>query len=401
MAGIKLLVWNIDKFGKNHISTELYRNYIIDNIKKAKPDIIVIVEAMGEITKLRGQLKKDDACCMALINLRKLIKDVIGGEWYIVPPLSLVGQEGKKNSEFRIAVLFNSKKMWFTGPNYWNGTQTASFPDKGTITVKFYPGSYKYFLPNEEVYIPEWTKINQRSLAGMVISNVWRGLWYTRFELKDGTNRIIQLFSIHGPSKLTSDNERTKWVIPVFFKNLSKIFRYQWLKTIDDKTIRILAGDFNSSPQEGRLKELQKQEFWRIFNAPISKNWAIDTRFTYIDKREAKYRIDVPKYWRNKNGWSFPYSGQYWENCIDNILLRFNKYCHWSNATILDRVSGMTGYPYIMNTSMPDIAKDMKFKTYNENWNYGHQTFFKPENYGHIKDTSDHLAVVVDIENWG
>lgn len=157
MPTIKILSWNIYKFGKHLTSSTTRLNVVLDLVNPASGpafDVFVVIEpqiASGKIGELATGSGAD-----ATRKLRASLRARTGGSgWEVVPPVVLASSNKREG----LSVFFNSAKLKLMGPvddaaitsTKWRTAQTkgsgtgtlrgkCEFVDSGGTAVKFPTG---------------------------------------------------------------------------------------------------------------------------------------------------------------------------------------------------------------------------------------------------------------------
>ncbi|MEM6273159.1 MAG: hypothetical protein AAF998_27355, partial [Bacteroidota bacterium] len=130
--GTSIVFWNIEKFGQKKFSKKIIgahrMKYFLSVIKAAQPQIISIVEVQTDKEKEPdGTLIQNEGLKGALITLIDEIRKETGNQhWMLVPPLR-IGSGGLRES---VAVIYDSSKLYFTGPNVWTSPMNPAMVKK-------------------------------------------------------------------------------------------------------------------------------------------------------------------------------------------------------------------------------------------------------------------------------
>lgn len=434
---IRIMFWNIENFTVNRLSYSkddenlLRKAHILSTIGKVQPDILVIVETSTQkhyMYSERGQVITGGGAEGVLQMLDSLRKKEKGADWMLVPPIS-VGDAGYKEG---VAVFFKNCKMDFAGPwgVYERGKYYTKYGSEPIVKTKEplkwvedwadclpktkpvgnHPdyqqnrlaGQWQYFVDKEksrELYFPK---------------NVNRAPYYTVFHVHNGSGtleRIISLFSVH-----TSPTTAAGAIV-----SIAKVKEVK--AGLKANEVRVIGGDFNinrrsvSNQLYSPLLDLQLQQeksnsltqfVWANRNDPTElRSIALANPFgdkpyyhymlrkTHFQKRGSKMRRKLHQ----------PVV-EYELKAYDGILVAYG-------ASPLKQPTGyavnrVVGIPESlvdvdMEISIPSLLKQMKEEQNKQNWgllDYDVETnkkFRIPENFGHIRGASDHLAVYADV----
>ena len=441
----KVLYWNIDDFHFNKIGdtrnktepgTSIAKKiaapdrfrFIIDTIKANIPDIIVIVETdtdQGNQGTLIGT-GGDTGSRLLLKRIRDT--ESLGEDWMLIPPLRL----GQNNVQEGISVFFNSSKLIFSGP--WN-FRGSTIPSASTAPAPglAYSDSWANCLPDTVVPLSPAGLIN-RGIPSNQLAGQWQYLkpvpigptelpirfpttndrppYLTTFWDTENS-RPISLFSFHaatGDGAVTGTNQIAR--IP------------EVSSALVGNEARIIVGDFN-------VNLLDDTERNSAYGNLIAAGYALQIEPTLDQWPDKGYigtnllaRIRATPW--NTNGYpGYGYAGNsQGVVSVDNILtLGGNP----ANMTIANRVTGTpfnkvdpapnnppighypfpTGMSPIVDGDAAGLPVALPLPPSGPASGGGfapgadssdEATNFRLwRNYGKIRSTSDHLALIIDI----
>lgn len=366
----------------------------------------------------------------------------------LVPPLRTGPNEG-------VAVFYNSNRLVFTGPWLWPGGDRGQAVDphatrkrthEGLPPANVYPEDYDGCLPPERK-VPEGALQNEGQLERVCAASVsycyanapgdylqgqpmqfaWqRSPYMVTFAEIDSSApsevlRNLTLFAVHAPA--------STWFARNYLRKLayvSEIVEHQ-----GNSEVRVLAGDFNVNQLDGAGNRddayaplIQQAGYVDAIHVPAqTPTEHLGYYATHIR------RTDSAVYWRsaapeNTNHYpGYGYIGSSWIenfNSIDNCFVRYsgsprsypegygpgNPPPH--NTTVLN---GVVGSPYTRHPAPPNapvghynlpIAMNPgRFGLPPEPadpFEIGLCSSFRGwANYGRIRSTSDHMALVIDV----
>lgn len=452
----RILYWNIQQFGINKINnpnrkrqrgsslpqpaaSDDRKRYILDTLAANPVDIFVVVEtntgagAPGTHVTASGET--------GALNLLTEIRIRLGITWRLVPPL-ILGIGGVSEG---ISVYYNSANLFFTGPWFWQGgANPAIAPAPPLVGVRYAP-PWRRCLPATPV--PAASPINpgipMNRLAGQ-----WqfhgpppvgggaapvlqfpgpnsRTPFLTTFWDTTGAGRTIKLLSYHAPPNSGLAANGTS--------RLSNIL--EMTTNLGANEVGVIVGDFNvdlyspfAALAYGRLTNMPPLGvgYTRLLNRTTANAWP-DKGYvgTHIKSRHEATPWNTNGY----PGYGYIGSSNMFQNydSIDNALVRYGTGFgppppH--NMTIVNRV---TGSPYNRVVPAPGGAAT-------PTGNYAYQSAMTPigiganpldpialplpppapgglvpgnigglarfrgwDNYGHIRSTSDHMALIFDV----
>ncbi|HXB65310.1 MAG TPA: endonuclease/exonuclease/phosphatase family protein [Solirubrobacteraceae bacterium] len=404
------------------------REVLLGAIEDVEPDIVVIIEVQpGKNNITAGELVADTASYELLQSIRKRLLIVDSDEFCLVPPL-VCGVGGLSEG---VAVYYRWKKLQFLGPYGWAGIQAQPVdviggPDK----LGVYHGSWgAHSLPNREV--PDgWPSEGCRedrlagqfaftSAVGAVLKfpeKNSRTPWLTMFRDIAG-KRLIKLLSYHAPpdaDKATSGIAQLA-AIPEITTDPLK-----------ENEVRCIVGDFNVSTFDPAgpvaydpLKKAPASYIMRFDPAALGAAPPHEARGYYLTAlqlgKQARPWIS------DKEGtviYGYPAFDYMGDGAIDNAFTRHGgKAGAASEMTVCNPV---TKSPYKCDPDPPKHVLQGTYKVQSyltnkgifaydpKNDEYGidggddnaddvMEEFRKWENYTHIRSTSDHLPIALDV----
>lgn len=443
----KILYWNIEKFSINKIndpSTKRKdkkvptgvtasgnRSGLILNVMRANmPDIFVIIETTTG-AGAEGTLITAGGAGAALDLLQK-IRTEFGNTWMLVPPL-IVGQGTLKEG---VCVFFNSNsQLFFTGPFGWQGGVNPANPVAG--------GTVAYANPWHTALPATATPTTAGIINGGLAQNQLAGQWlyddgaapavklefpsagerppYLATFWDASSNRNIKLVAYHAPPPETL-------ISAAGTNSLTQIREITSLLTAQDDVI--IMGDFNVNLSDPVMAALAYNTLTgtNLYTRQINPTaLAAFPEQGYICT--TIYGVSGPNKAEPVNTRGYPAYGYMTQNSYDNMLTRYGNLVRVplaSNATIVNLV---TGAPYNKATTPPyagpqgtlvfnsAMAKDRNAADPlapvalllppnpipNGNGGYAPLTagvgpkFREWDNYGVVRSTSDHMALIVDF----
>ncbi|MCI5207987.1 MAG: hypothetical protein D3910_04180 [Candidatus Electrothrix sp. ATG2] len=387
----RVLFWNLMNFTdrrinnpKNIIASTKSLNNILGVFKNDPPDVFVLIELFQRTGgSKQGELVKGSAANGA-ITLLGAISKYTKSTWHLIPPV-VTGFAGKREG---IAVYYNgSTTLTFTGPWTHTGAKGAATQAKGKGLA--YPKPWNNTLPKGSTAGGQW-----EFRAGKVIQEYpvagERRPWLVSFKDTGGAVvRNIDVFGFHAPAPGPNAGKGT-----VALSTTNEI--------VNSKNYCVLGGDFNV-PYTPKNK---KNIYGSICN--VGYSWEFKNNDNYTTQRNVKQSSISAK------GLTYPQYG-YGANTYDQI---FTKLVKMNNPMVIDQVIGtdnkFSGFPPagILGPgfgfdSVPPLANGTAAFTYpcymandiptilagaNPN-----KTFQNFANYGHIRRTSDHMGVVMDV----
>jgi len=449
----RLLYWNVEHFSDDKFfrrsrkrardddqgwganrGDELRTNYLLPAITAHDPSFIVILEVRpGNAALLPGQLVDD----VGAVNLLRSIRLTTGNQWSLVPPLML----GLRNRGEGIAVYYRRDRYFFTGPwRYPGGAGRAGRP--ATVPAPgYYPAPWRRLgpaaaqsaLPSRIIpggLNPNNAGQQENRLAGQWRfpgtahnvhgflrfpgpSRAFRRPFLTTFW--DPVNaQTVKIMAFHAPPDqlvggFVNDAQSVKGT-----RRLSFIFDIQ---AIAGNEIQMIVGDFNISIFNAlavarAYGPLGAMGFARLINA--TPNQFPDKG--YVATHIATRAIAAP-WWTNGYP-GFEYQsvpdlfGAY--DSIDNAFVRYGAGIvppGANNTTIVNMVAGSpytaiaapfgcpTGH-HIYLTAMNDEPNTLNSPVginplAGNAWDVL-EDFLDVDNYGTIRETSDHLPLIFD-----
>lgn len=440
---VRILYWNIEKFAMNKIANPRTNKrqkgasvvqaaaaadrleYITDQITAANPEIIVVVEVATGFDAA-GRLCRGAGLTGAL-SLLDEIRDATGDDdWMLVPPL----QSGPNEA---VAVYYLSTSLYFTGPNRWPGGGGATSQRAGGYGN--YPNDFDDALPNRDVpddaiyndgesedqcaaRIDFTYNANMGILQGMGAIYFGRAPYMVSFAEVDGNDDVIAnitLFVVHAPANNFGATN--------FLRGLADLDEITDAPLNDE--IMVVLGDFNvnlmSAPpaftERGAYQPLQAAGYDLIWSPLMIPPAPVDGYAGYYATHVKRPNNAV--YWSTQgNTTYYPGYGMIGADLVQNLYAIDNVFVQYgaglgppvpNNATILN---GIVGSPYNVNPA-PSPAVPVGTVVFNIRlaggafaappaqgppFSVGRWSSFKGwANYGFIRSTSDHLALVIDI----
>lgn len=156
----RVLYWNIENFSRRKIqlpdgAAAVARDrfdHIVNVVTAAAPDVFVIVEVFDRTREVGLQgccINTNANCAVATILMLRALRRNLARTWCLVPPLK-VGNFGFRES---VAVFYDSAALAFAGPNVWGrqnaGDVTQSLPPAGMpfAGLRDYNATWRGYLP--------------------------------------------------------------------------------------------------------------------------------------------------------------------------------------------------------------------------------------------------------------
>lgn len=443
----RILYWNIGNFGFNKIrllgskrnhagvlqpdyNARDRRNLILRHITAFNPDIFVVVE-VGTGANPVGSLLTQTGGWEGCELLRQQLAALPGAaQWNLVPPL-VVGTGGRAEA---VAVFYKrttaaGNPLYFTGPNQWSNLGGGQSFVPGAMGA---PAAAAYALAIRNVCFPNGSRANpagtlyngnvQENLCAARVAFVdglgaainyggLRSPYLTTFSETDALGNVLQninLFAIHSPPRTQAARN--------FLNGLANVADIQNAPGGND--VNVIVGDFNLNlltnanntaawynglTALGYVKQLQAA------GAPPAPLNGYQGYFaTHLKKQNsvvfwssAVNNLYYPAYsYIGSNNASTLYS-------IDNVLV-------WggaaNNFTIANSVTGsplnVVPMPVPGNPPMGAVAFASSFQAPPMGWPANpapafargdRQIYRQWRNFGHIRSTSDHLALYVEV----
>jgi len=443
---IRILYWNIENFAFNKIANpntrkrqkgasrklaqaaEDRKDYILQHLTSLNPfpDIMVVVEVEtaydGDGRIVRG------AGANGAVTLLDEIRDATGNDdWMLVPPL----QTGPNEA---VGVYYNSTNLVFTGPCVWPGGAGATAqiggptgayppPFNNTITTgRDVPDGalYNVDVPEDEcaARVRYTYNNNNPGLQGQQVILFSRMPYMVTFAELDANDDVIAnltLYAIHSPANAFSAG-----------MYLDDLADYEEITdALANDEIRVIVGDFNVNLMSAAPNFTESAHYNPLQNAgyalalkplgaaPNPANGYPGYYATHI-RRGSK-----AVYWSTTDLTTYyPGYGMIGSDLVQNFYAIDNIFtCYgagWqppanNRFTIMN---GIVGSPYNLH-AVPAVGTpqgtlafgiDMASAAFaappatGPAFSVGRRTAFNGwDNYGHIRSTSDHLALVIDV----
>lgn len=440
----RVLYWNIEQFGINKINnpsmvrqtgSTLSKNvasgqrlwHILNTFFLNIPDIFVVVETSTGAGNGEGSLITAGGRDGAL-ELLNLLRVYFGNQWKLVPPLILGGM----NRTEGISVYYNSNNLSFSGPWGWQGAANSSdsVANIGVPNLAAYAAPWNNCLP--AVAVPGGNinaGINSNRLAGQwqfrgvpPLGGVpgpllnfpamnYRPPFLTTF-WDAANNRTIKLLSYHAPPHN-----------PAAANGTNTISQIDEIINLGANEVAVIVGDFNVDINDApnvatAYNNLIGLGYTRYINpSPAPATYPVQGYVSTHMKHGGK-RGATP--W-NTNGYpAYGYAVTEFRgrntSSIDNILTRYGGLGAGGPAANMTIVNRIAGSPYNRVMPIPAGAAPGAL-AYNSSMvlnalgepialplagiapgNVGALSYFRGwDNYGKIRSTSDHMALIIDI----
>ena len=454
----RILYWNIENFALNKIRNTSFkrqkgasqsqatasidrRDYILEHLAitnagvVARPDIVVVVEVETVFTSV-GRLASGAGEQGARVLLADIRNTTGNPNWMLVPPL----QTGPTEA---VGVFYDSTNLVFTGPWRWPGGIGPSFDPAANAapgTVQ-YAAPYNTTLPNRvipanatnagqsERAVAARTRFTRRNgipRAGQFINKQFertRAPYMVRFAELNGLGAVareLTLFAIHAPASTN--------LAGTYLQQLAGIA--QIIDGLGANEARFVLGDFNvnlmrrdatrtRAPAYAQLAANYTLGIDRPGNPPNPIDGWLGYFATHVkDKTSATYwavnpNTDEANFYPGYGYIGSSLIGNFFS--IDNILSRYGVGVGaggpMQNVSVINGIVGsnynvilppIPGTPppgtYGLPIRMADAARFGAPAAQAPAFGVGRQTSFRGwDNYGFIRSTSDHLAIVADV----
>ncbi|MGH3686622.1 MAG: endonuclease/exonuclease/phosphatase family protein [Pseudonocardiaceae bacterium] len=406
---LRIMVWNIQNFGRATIKNNMSFGYIVDSIKEVNPAILVVIEGKSgnEPAGLPGLIvRRDSAVAVATIALLEALRK-FSSNWYVVPPRT----HGSSGMREGITVFFKSDLVHFCGPHRVD-TIPGNNGQRSQSSAEFDPYAP---APHTDLYDPPWHDalpatpprcpvggLNQNQLAGKTNFNPQGGgfadiLYFpypqyrppllTSFcELALG--RTIKVFALHLPPQ----NPEAELAV----QNVMMI--NEVIEPLSANEVRVILGDFNINLWDGQQAPNPQPQPSRMYleERNIPQTGGAGTTFamcnifdpTILKPTKHASPAGVPPY--------LDYIGldqRCCPNALDYIFAAFGTTARHipTNGYVVDRVVGTPmreqdklikpAFSMVLGGELPEEIL----------------LFRAPHNYGKVRDASDHMAVYADL----
>ncbi|MBB4003108.1 hypothetical protein [Aurantimonas endophytica] len=448
----RILYWNIEKFASNKIANPSFKRQRGGALKQnqasvqrlnyinthwgitaggavSRPDIVVIVEVATGYDG-PGVLARGNGPAGALTLLTALRAVTANPNWMLVPPL----QTGPREA---VAVYFDSTNLIFTGPWLWPGGVGPAVPPAAPApATAAYAAPFVGALPAAAVpagTLNTGTAQNQLAAAtgftyaaahanagmGKNFAALRRPYWVTFAEMSGAgappVVRDISLFCIHSPANAGAGAYLTA------LDDLAEV-----ADGIAANEVRVVLGDFNVNLLDNDAPRTRSDSYDALEGSgytlgidspggpPAPLNGWLGYFGTHIK------RTSRATYWTT-NAQTDYYPGYGYVGStiiqnfysIDNILANYGAGLMAVGPANVTVLNGIVGSRY--NGVAPPVPGNPPVGTYNlpirmagvpfaapaaqaPPFSAGRQGAFRGwNNYGRIRSTSDHLAIVADI----
>lgn len=440
----RILYWNVENFGINKIrrytgkrnragnmvrdgKAHDRRHLIKRHIRLFDPDIFVMVEVSTGAAAV-GSMIANTGGWQGCEFLNQEIQGY--GNWNLIPPL-VVGGGGRAEG---VAVYYKQttnagNNLFFTGPNHWSNMGGGRTFDPAVMPAPpqgAYPGYVNNpCFPNGSRAIPPVALYNgnvqENQCAARVEFNDQHGAaiqynglrspYMVTFSETDGGGNIVQnitLFAIHSPPKAQAARTYLNGLADV--ADIRSGLAANEVKVIvGDFNLNLLKNDNTEAAWYGPLTALGYAKQLRPAGGPPVPLDGYQGYFATHMKRASK-----ASFW-NANGVNrfYPAYGYIGSSNTDN-LYSIDNILVWggapNNLTVSNPVTGVPfnvipnpvpGNPPIGARAFPSAfqAPPPGWPPVNApNWAGGMKQLYRQwRNFGHIRSTSDHLALYVEV----
>ncbi|NIF06604.1 hypothetical protein F3J23_14235 [Chryseobacterium sp. Tr-659] len=453
---VRILYWNIEKFGINKINEpkakrkwddtltipppqagyrrEVIRTTLIQNT----PDIFVVVETSTG-TGTPGTLVTTGGETGSLFLLKQLRTWFPApNDWRLVPPLRL----GQGNVQEGISVFYNHARVQFTGPWGWQGdaNPSDSVATIGAGNLVNYGINWKNALPlgtapagNNPINpgIPYRRLAGQWQFRGPVVGgvapvlgfpNVYNRTPFLTTFWDPASTRTIKLLAFHASPKKQQSADGTN--------QLSYI--QEMTTSLVANEVGVIVGDFNVDIFNTNFEPIAYGRL--VTNPPLGVGYTRQINPTpnvWPDKAYVCTMIrsyDNAKPWQTNGYPGYEYVIPKTFSSVDNILTRYGGGTAVGPSTNITIVNRITGTPYnldappiagappgslvydsamALNVGMPAAGLPSALPlppagpTGHGGFDRGDigalTTFVGWDNYRRVRSTSDHMGLIVDV----
>ena len=425
----RILFWNLWNFNLDRITQNggAQLKNIIYNITKTDPAIFSLIELpTGGATEGKFVMGKYETAAITLMNHLNapFFKHGVVPPWKMVPPV-VTGEGGKSEG---VAVYYRSDVVKFTGP--WFCTDSSGAPpatkakgskyisspgdttENNPSTIHSYPSNWNsVMLKKTDTEGGQWEFQNTTGKAQEYPAAGYRRPWLTTFrEIKGG--RDLEIFSFHA-----AFGDGGKMAVPAV-EALAKTKEIVAAFATKTPAIRVVGGDFNLDMNNRNKKKPYDGIVKLGFESAFSKK-PVSNKFHYTSLRaiDANYKGTLTTKITTGLYPNFSYSS----SAYDQAFVKGHA-APLKNQMILNQVIGVdinyAGYPnqnakgkaidqgygfsknipadttkFTIPTRMSKEADVIRKMTKGD----PDAEFRKDENYGHIRLTSDHMGIVVEV----
>lgn len=448
---MEVLFWNLMNFSDKRISAKVAGgsivaakslNNILNAVQGNNPaDIFALIELPPGPGAAQGNLVTAGSSSQGAIALMNHFNTALGkpagtGPWKVVPPV-VTGAGGKAEG---LAVFYRSDNLDLTGPWVHTGAAGAATQPAGKQTN--YPFPWNQAVPLTTTKVKgkwKWIQANKtggqwgfKSAAGKIIeypSAGERRPWFVRFTYPAGPigTEVIEVFAFHAPFgkgvKVRRDAANQLSKTPDITRPITNTGVYK-----KKNCCRLLGGDFNLNANNP--KDLAALNLLTIKGGPFTGQFLTPTIFKggAVGKAKNLYCMTSLRSANEaKIAAAFYPFYKYASSAYDHIFTYIKLLTHGALAAsepmVINQVtgadiaySGPTGttklkkgsyglpaavpaaggtatftYPCMMKNDIPSLL--------GKGWPAAkvNNTFQNLSNYGHIRTTSDHMGVVIDI----
>jgi hypothetical protein len=425
-------------------------NYIQGHIVAAQPDILVVVELETTPGGVRGSLAGGNAlpaCQVLLAMLRSLVGPVggIGAEWMMVPPLKVGRREA-------VAVFYRAgtagaggtwpNGLFFTGPFVWNGAVAAD--GAGAAPAAYaglgYANTLGRNVPAGAQYNPgiredhcaarvtfTWRDDPAFMLPGEAYDfGAQRSPYMVTFAEMNAAGtavaRNITLFAVHSPAGHNSAPNYLTNVLPALEEVTNGLGATEMRVIAGDFNVNVIhSGDGPADPDQNRYNELYNELCDYDYALALSPNPPHDivppvpplgyrgyfaTHMRGMRTASFLSSTGAPQYYPGYN-YIGAETGNYFG--IDNIYVRYGADVEPPSPNNFTILNGCVGSPYhvvplpagepprgtvVFASQMEHLA----IAAQAADFAIGQRSRLKGwNNFGRIRSTSDHMALVMDI----
>jgi len=443
----RIMFWNIENFSVNkinnpdaihrqkgttitkYLASRLRSAYIMSHITQTNPDIFVVVEIETGYDEA-GRLVRGLGATGAISLLTDIRNATANNNWMLVPPLQTGPNEG-------VAIYYNSANLIFTGPNIWPGGVGATAQPPGGATGA-YPAALTAVVGARVVPANSLQNVgvnenrcaarvdftynaNNAANAGNAIVYAGRAPYMVTFAEMDNAmppalTRNLTIFAVHSPAKNPFAG--------AYLRELADTEEITVANAADE--VRVVAGDFNVNLLTPALTERLSYANMQagLANYALALSPVVPAPGPPLDGYVGYFATHIKSrrkavYWStNALPTYYPAYGYIGSDMVDNLFAIDNIFTRYgggvappaaNNFTI---INGITGSPFNIvapttGGAPPGVAAfgvalphpmfsppPAQAPAYSS----GRKAIFSSwNNYGYIRATSDHLALVMDI----
>ncbi|MEO8381653.1 MAG: hypothetical protein ABI779_18470 [Acidobacteriota bacterium] len=396
---MKVLIWNVEKFTISRLTNTTIRKEGQFTSRKVTveparvesyfqevftgggdadytPEVIAILELLTPKDPLGTLLGEGTAGAQGMFRLLKLIKQwTHNPAWRLVPPLKLnpkkpVGLDAKWAQNEAIGILYDSSRVAFRGPNVWNNNQSLGPAVAGQPYGAAGSVWRKVAITGGTTNAGIVQYYDQAGTAIRFDDYHHRRPFLVDMQETYGTQRLIRLVFMHTSPGFHEGGTR----------EMAKMTQLQ--PGTAGPPIVLCGGDFNVNDYDVASSVYSYRPLYDLrFRKRLTKEIDYSTHYRPVSEAEP-------------GGWTKYQKHQ----LIDNILIRHQTKTAAKNQKYTSAaIDVVTPFPHPPYDTVMDI-KLADYPTY-QGQNPGPVGRFRQwPNFWHIRTTSDHTPIYVDIQ---